>query len=144
MTVMTETTNIIPTIGAYRALPENTAAHAAKPPRESEPVSPINAEAGKALNSKKPQIAAASTKQRRASGFFAPFSDEFALCNAIITPNERKYAALAPLAKPSSPSVRLTALTSATKTNAAKGIIHARKFTEFFVKGIRQNVSPAR
>ena len=117
ITDITESTNITPTIAIYKALPVNTAIQEAKPPRASEPVSPMNTEAGGTLKTRYAQSAPTSAKARVACEAFSP-------SNRIRIPRVKKKGTLTPDASPSKPSVRLTALTVARNTNAEKGITH--------------------
>ena len=136
MTDMTEKTKQPPIIGKYSAFPEKSAMHAAKPPRESEPVSPIKRRAGETLNSK--YASKAPTSAKASVG-----NPSFPVCNTIKIPNVPKKGTLTPAASPSSPSVKLTAFTVAIKTNTAIGNIHAPTSKDAPKKGICKEVSPA-
>ena len=113
---MTENTKVIPIVRIYKAFPVNSPIHAAKPPKDKEPVSPINTRAGDTLNNK--YADSAPPKQKAiVDKLPSPF------CKNIKTPKARKNGIHADAAKPSSPSVRLTALTVAKNKKMTSGII---------------------
>ena len=116
MTVMTETTKTKPKIGINNPFPENIAILAAKPPSASDPVSPINTEAGDTLKIK--YANKAPTKQKdKTDKDVSPF------CKRSTLPKEAKKGTHEPAANPSNPSVKFTAFTVAKNTKTEKGII---------------------
>ena len=115
ITDMTESTNIIPTVTIYSAFPVKVAIQETKPPRASEPVSPIKTLAGGALNSKYAINAPTSAKHTVAWDSLSPSKQ-------IIMPKTRKKGILTPEASPSNPSVKFTAFTVAKNTNITNGI----------------------
>ncbi len=133
MTDIPEITNIIPSSGIYSEFPEKTETHEMKPPRASEPVSPINTAALLVLNMRNAATAPTPIKQSK------PVSEPR---NASIIPIISRYAQLVPPASPSSPSVRFTQLTVAIKINTTRGIIPQPISTEILEKGIFSAVLP--
>lgn len=92
---------IPPTIIIIKGSFNITATTATAPPRAKEPVSPIKTLAGKALYLKKPSRAPKSTPQKIAKSY-RPKTIEIIVKNVITNK-------VTEVAKPSNPSVRLTA-----------------------------------
>ena len=89
------------------------------PPRAKEPVSPINTLAGLILNTKKPKHTAVTMDPKKATLSAATeLSVEYII--KPITENAIAATADVPDAKPSRPSVRLTALVAPTMIKKAK------------------------
>ena len=134
---MTEKTKHIPKTGTYKVFPLNTHIHEAKPPNASDPVSPINTEAGCTLNNK--YASKLPIKQKDVN---TKLDEPF--CKSITTPISPKKGTLVPAASPSNPSVKLTAFTVAKNTKTVTGIIHQEIEKALFTKGRYNRVIPAR
>ena len=102
-----------PTMGIYSSIPLTTAAAATKPPKASEPVSPMNTFAGYTLNIRKPSkapITAAEQSIKPLSANLSPMHMKNAAATAVTDEH-----------KPSRPSVKLTPLSVPSTTNTTKG-----------------------
>ena len=125
--------NTAPTIGIKNTLPDNIEIDATAPPKANEPVSPINILAGWWLKYKNPNN---------------PPTNEMQITEILLNPavlqiyvNAKKKIADVPLANPSSPSVKLTALTVPKMTINRKGTVNIPKLIYSpVVKGIQNSV----
>src|SRR5699024_6432337 len=122
--------------GRRRTFPEKRERAAAKPPRASEPVSPMKTLARPTLNTRYAASAPARQKESTSSPPPCPSSDNS-------TPKKRKKTAETEPASPSSPSVRLTQLTVARKTKIPSGTMPQERSIICFVKGRYTLVAPA-
>ena len=106
MTERASATNRPPMMMTTNSVLVTTARHPSAMPRASEPVSPMKMSAGCELNQRKPMQAPASAPANRA-GSSTPARKAMAAMTSMTTMT-------VPAAKPSSPSVRFTALQSPT------------------------------
>ena len=124
-------TNIIPIIGIKRLFDENMLIEPINPPRESEPVSPINIFAFEELNiknpNKPPTNAQLSVCKLKYSSVFKYIYSKVFNCKPIKIVKIIKYTLLTLLAKPSRPSVKFTQFVIAIKINATKGMVKMPK-----------------
>ena len=97
---MPEQTNTTPSSGIYSRLPLSAAIAAAKPPSPSEPVSPMNTEAGWVLKRRYPASTPHSDRLSRPSGAPAPDTRKMSAASAA------KYQKHEDAASPSSPLPR--------------------------------------
>ena len=129
--------NIMPKSGIKKLLPENILIAPIKPPKDNDPVSPINTLAGDTLNKRYPASAPQRLKQICESAVLPP-------CKEIIMPKNRKNGKLAPAANPSNPSVRFTQLTVLKNAKAVSGITQPPNFQVLLKKGIFAVSAPER